>query len=63
MSIHDFHSKFMASSERTPLFQALYALSRIPDVHAAVTTEKEEQALRDWSIWNENPGAPPPARA
>ena len=64
MSIHDFYSKFMASDERTPLFQALYALSRIPDLHAAVSAPEEESAMRDWSIWNENPsGTPSPARA
>ncbi|HEX2643148.1 MAG TPA: hypothetical protein VHU81_09160 [Thermoanaerobaculia bacterium] len=65
MSIHDFYSRFMASDERTPLFQALHALSRIPNVQAATTTTtKEESALRDWAIWNENPtGTPSPAGA
>ena len=64
MSIHDFYSRFMASDERTPLFQALYALSRIPNVQAATATTKEESALRDWAIWNENPtGTPSPAHA
>lgn len=65
MSIHDFHSKFMASDGRTPLFQALYALSRIPDVRSVTTVDlEEEEAMREWAIWNENPGgSPSPARA
>jgi hypothetical protein len=64
MSIHDFYFRFMASDERTPLFQALYALSRIPSVQAVTGIEQEEEAMRDWAIWNENPGGTPsPARA
>lgn len=51
MSIHDFYSS-MTSGERTPLFQALYKLSRLQDLRAAMKAETIDQEMRDWSIWN-----------
>lgn len=51
MSIHDFYSS-MTSGERTPLFQALYKLSCLRDLQAAMKAETIDQEMRDWSIWN-----------
>lgn len=63
MSIHDFYSKLKASDERNPLFQALYALSRMPDLRPvlATTGDEEEEEMRDWAIWNDVPDGQPPA--
>lgn len=63
MSIHDFYSS-MTSGERTPLFQALYKLSCLQDLRAAMKAESADQEMRDWSIWNApgqivEPTAPP----
>jgi hypothetical protein len=53
MSIHDFYSKLTSSGERTPLLQALYKLSRLQDLRAAMRAETADQEMRDWSIWNQ----------
>ena len=51
MSIHDFYSSLM-SGERTPLFQALYKLSRLQALQMATKAESPDEQMGDWSIWN-----------
>lgn len=51
MHIHDFHLKFVSSTEECGLLAALRRLSRLEDPQAMMSDDNI--ASSDWIVWND----------